>query len=99
MIATVVASDWLTSEVQVLASKKNHPMFELTTRKRGRTRWEWRVCDSTGRAIMQGWETSRPAARYKAERALFLLLLVPSRETRTPAQPNRQRARTRLPPF
>jgi hypothetical protein len=74
-------------------------MFELTTRKRGRTRWEWRVCDSTGRAIMQGWQTSRAAARYKAARALFLLLLAPSRELKTPSSSNRQRARTRLPPF
>ena len=70
-------------------------MFELTTRKRGRTRWEWRVCDNTGRAIMQGWESSRLGARYKAERALFLLLLAPSREKNSPAA---ARARTRLPP-
>jgi hypothetical protein len=74
-------------------------MFELTTRKRGRTRWEWRVCDSTGRAIMYGWESSRLAARYRAERALFLLLLAPNREIKTSAPSNGQRARTRLPPF
>jgi len=73
-------------------------MFELTTRKRGRTRWEWRVCDCTGRAIMYGRESSRLAARYRAERALFLLLLAPSRDIKTPASSNRQRARTRLPP-
>ncbi len=74
-------------------------MFELTTRKRGRTRWEWRVCDSTGRAIMYGWETSHLAARYRAERALFLLLLAPSRDLNTSASSNRQRAQSRLPPF
>jgi hypothetical protein len=83
-------------------------MFEVTLRKRGRTRWEWRVCDGTGREIMRGWETSRPAARYRGERALFLLLLAPlpnrSLQTRTafqtkaPAQPSKPRARTRLPP-
>ena len=72
-------------------------MFELTTKKRGRTRWEWRVYDNTGRAIMYGWETSRLAARYKAERALFLLLLAPSRALKTPAQPTH--ARTRQPPL
>jgi hypothetical protein len=94
MIAIAVASDWPTSEVRI---QKNQPMFELATRKRGRTRWEWRVCDSTGRAIMNGWETSHLAARYRAERALFLLLLAPNRET--PAPSNGQRARTRLPPF
>jgi hypothetical protein len=70
---------------------------------------------------MRGWETSRPAARYKSERALFLLLLAPlpgrsfqiktSLQSKSPplqtkapfqakalAQPNRPRARTRLPP-
>jgi len=102
MIAPVVASDWPTLEVLVSRSRRNHPMFEVTLRKRGRTRWEWRVCDSTGREIMQGWETSRPAARYKGERALFLLLLapVPSRalQPRIPAQPPRPPARTRIPP-
>ena len=101
-------------EVLVSTSKRNHPMFEVTLRKRGRTRWEWRVCDSTGREIMQGWEISRPAARYKSERALFLLLLAPqpgrslqtrtpfqakpSFQAKTPTQPTRPRARTRLPP-
>jgi hypothetical protein len=83
-------------------------MFEVTLRKRGRTRWEWRVCDTAGREIMRGWETSRPASRYKGERALFLLLLAPqpnrSLQLKTPvqpkgpAQPNRQRARSRTPP-
>ena len=43
-------------------------MFEVLLRRRGRTRWQWQVCD-------QGWEDSRPAAKYRAERALFMLLL------------------------
>jgi hypothetical protein len=77
-------------------------MFEVTLRKRGRTRWEWRVFDSTGREIMQGWETSRSVARYKGERALFLLLLaaLPGRvsQLKTAVQPSSSRARTRLPP-
>jgi len=77
-------------------------MFEVILRKRGRTRWEWRVCDSTGREIMQGWEMSRPAARYKGERALFLLLLAPPpgrvSQLKTAVQPSSTRARTRLPP-
>ena len=50
-------------------------MFEVLLRRRGRTRWQWQVCDRTGKIIMQGWEDSRPAAKYSAERALFLLLL------------------------
>ena len=50
-------------------------MFEVLLRRRGRTRWQWQVCDRTGKIIMQGWEDPRPAAKYRAERALFLLLL------------------------
>jgi hypothetical protein len=33
------------------------------------------VRDRTGKAVMQGREKSRAAARYQSERALFLLLL------------------------
>ena len=102
MIASMVASDWPTLEALVSRSERTHAMFEVTLRKRGRTRWEWRVCDSTGREIMQGWETSRSAARYKGERALFLLLLAPlpnrAPQPGVPAQPARPRARTRTPP-
>jgi hypothetical protein len=51
-------------------------MFDLIISKRGRSRWEWRVCDlSSGRLIMAGGEKSRSAARYESARALFLLLL------------------------
>ena len=58
--------------------------------------------DSTAREIMRGWETSRPAARYKGERALFLLLLAPRPvrvfQLKTAVQPSKLRAQTRLPP-
>jgi len=50
------------------------PVFELALKKRGRT-WRWHVCTSEGAVVMQGSEASRPAAKYKAHRALFLLLL------------------------
>jgi hypothetical protein len=43
-------------------------------KKRGR-KWRWCVCTAEGTAIMQGSESSLPAARYEANRALFLLLL------------------------
>ena len=33
------------------------------------------LCDSVGNVLMEGREISRPAARYRAERALFLLFL------------------------
>jgi hypothetical protein len=41
--------------------------------------WEWRVSDRSGKVAMFGREFSRPAARYKAARALFGLLLTTSR--------------------
>ena len=49
-------------------------VFDLVLNKRGRT-WQWSVCTSEGAAIMVGSESSRPAAKYQADRALFLLLL------------------------
>ena len=54
-------------------------MFEMVLKRRGRGRWQWQVCDRTGKAIMQGFEDSRPAAKYRGERALFQLLLTASR--------------------
>jgi hypothetical protein len=65
------------------------PVFELALTKRGRT-WRWRVCTTEGAVVMQGSEGSRPAAKYKADRALFLLLLsAPYRSFRlsTPRSP------------
>jgi hypothetical protein len=50
------------------------PVFELALTKRGRA-WRWRVCTTEGAVVMQGSEGSRTAAKYKADRALFLLLL------------------------
>jgi len=50
----------------------------------GRGRWQWQVCDRTGKAIMQGFEDSRPAAKYRGERALFQLLLTASRVSSAP---------------
>jgi hypothetical protein len=50
------------------------PVFDVVLRKRGRG-WQWRVCTAEGDVVMQGSESIRPAAKYKAERALFLLLL------------------------
>src|ERR1700730_13829351 len=50
------------------------PVFELVLKKSGRI-WRWSVCTSEGAVVMEGSESSRPAAKYKAARALFLLLL------------------------
>ena len=50
------------------------PVFELVLKKRGRI-WQWSVCTSEGAAVMVGSESSGPAAKYQANRALFVLLL------------------------
>jgi hypothetical protein len=50
------------------------PVFEALLKKRGRL-WRWSVCTLEGRVVMQGAESRRTYARYKANRALFLMLL------------------------
>lgn len=50
--------------------------YDILVKHRSRNRWRWRVCDSEGNSLMCGSECTRGAARYKAERALFLLLHV-----------------------
>jgi hypothetical protein len=59
-------------------------MFDVVLTRRGRSRWEWQVCDRSGRAIMCGLEDSRPAAKYQGERALFLLLSAPRQSEAPP---------------
>ncbi len=49
-------------------------LFDVQFRRCSRS-WEWRVCASSGRAIMWGRTPKRTAARYEAARALFVLLL------------------------
>jgi hypothetical protein len=51
------------------------PVFEPLLKKRGRRVWRWCVCTTEGQVVMHGTESSRPAAKYKADRALFLMLL------------------------
>jgi Protein of unknown function (DUF3606) len=48
--------------------------FDIVLKRRGRGRWKRFVCAAGGEAVMCGSERSRAGARYKAERALFLLL-------------------------
>ena len=50
------------------------PVFETLLQKRGRV-WKWSVCTAEGRVVMLGAESRRASARYKANRALFLMLL------------------------
>jgi len=58
------------------------PIFEVMLKKRGRA-WRWCVCASEGQIVTEGSERRRSAAKYKADRALFLQLLwAPYRSTR-----------------
>lgn len=79
-------------------------MLQVVLTKRGRARWEWRVCDPSGKTIMGASENSRPEAKYQGERALFLLLMTTARTldpaqllgrpysgTRRPTRPNQDR--------
>src|SRR5437763_103071 len=61
-------------EVPLDSDVDQFPVFELVLKKRGRA-WRWSVCTTEGAVVMEGSESSRPAAKYKAYRALFLLLL------------------------
>ncbi len=49
-------------------------MFEVVIINRSPSNWEWQVRNRNGSPIMQGWEKTRAAAKYRGERALFLLL-------------------------
>ena len=48
-------------------------MFDLEIRH-VRKRWEWRVYHRRGTTLMRGRETTRREAKYRAYRAVFLLL-------------------------
>src|ERR1700722_5467127 len=68
-------------------------IFEVGLSKR-RGKWLWRVSTTDGDAVIEGSESSRPAAKYNAHRALFLLLLsAPYRSIRpstpAPGEPKR----------
>jgi hypothetical protein len=49
-------------------------IFEVVLKKL-RRKWLWSVSATDGNALIEGSESSRPAAKYNANRALFLLLL------------------------
>jgi hypothetical protein len=62
--------------------------FDIMLKRRGRGRWNWSVRTTDGQTIMCGSECSRGGARYKAERALFLLLCASaSRLPKLPLEP------------
>jgi hypothetical protein len=49
-------------------------MFEVILTRRKRFGWRWQVCDQSGKIFADGFERTRPAAKYHGERALFFLL-------------------------
>jgi hypothetical protein len=57
-----------------MAMADHFPVFEPFLKKRGRV-WRWFVRTAEGKVVMHGTESRRPAAKYKADRALFLMLL------------------------
>jgi hypothetical protein len=61
------------------------PIFEVALKKRGR-KWSWAVGPTDGEPVMLGSESSHPAARYRANSALFLLLLSASYRSRPSAR-------------
>lgn len=50
------------------------PLFEIHLRRRRRS-CRWYLITTAGDAVMQGSERTPAAARYQANRALFLMLL------------------------
>jgi hypothetical protein len=63
--------------------------FEVVLKQR-RRKWLWSVSTTDGDTFIEGLESSRPAAKYNANRALFLLLLsAPYRSIRGPVGPLR----------
>jgi hypothetical protein len=63
--------------------------FDIVLKRRGRGRWKWSVRAIDGLVVMGGSECSRGGARYKAERALFLLLCASaSRLSNVPMEPS-----------
>lgn len=49
-------------------------MFEVILTRRKRFGWRWHVCDQSGKIFADGFERTRPSAKYHGERALFFLL-------------------------
>jgi hypothetical protein len=56
-----------------IAMRDQFPVFEQVLKKRGRV-WRWCVQTIEGQVVMQGTESKKPAAKYKADRAFFLML-------------------------
>jgi hypothetical protein len=81
----IAAGGW---DIETVTSDQ-FQIFKVVLSKR-RRKWLWRVSTTDGDAVIEGSESSRPAAKYNANRALFLLLLsAPYRSIRGPVGPLR----------
>jgi hypothetical protein len=60
-------------EGRTVAKPDQFRFFDTTVCKRRRA-WRWFVTTTEGKLVMCGSEASRPAAKYQANRAMFLLL-------------------------
>src|SRR5258708_9995127 len=72
------ATSWKDTDMELrfetMAMPVQFPVFEVILKKRRRS-WTWCLCTTEGQVVMQGSERRRPAAKYKADSALFLMLL------------------------
>jgi hypothetical protein len=72
------ATSWKDTDMEprfeTMAMPDQFPVFEVILKKRRRS-WTWCLCTTEGQVVMQGSERRRPAAKYKADSALFLMLL------------------------
>ena len=72
------ATSWKDTDMEprfeTMAMPVQFPVFEVILKKRRRS-WKWCLYTTEGQVVMQGSERRRPAAKYKADSALFLLLL------------------------
>ena len=71
---------------EACAMEFRFPVFEVVVKRRGR-KWRWYVSTTEGKTVMLGSEGSRAAARYEANRALFLLLLSAPYRSQISARP------------
>src|SRR5258707_15534418 len=62
------------SPFETMAMPDQFPVFEVILKKRRRS-WKWCLYTTEGQVVMEGSERRRPAAKYKADSALLLLLL------------------------
>lgn len=68
------AQAWWLCETGKEQGAKLVGMFEVILTRRKRFGWRWQVCDQSGKIFADGFERTRPSAKYHGERALFFLL-------------------------